>query len=64
MTSDDIDLLLFGTKTCPACGATYPANSEHFARDASTPDGLKRRCKGCVADAERSAYRRRKAAKR
>ena len=57
MTSDDIDFMLFGPRTCVCCGETFPANSEHFVRDATLPSGLKARCKRCVAETERRRYR-------
>jgi hypothetical protein len=58
VTSDDIDFMLFGPRTCTTCGAVYPANTEHFGRDATRSDGLKSSCKACVSKAGEAAYRR------
>jgi hypothetical protein len=45
--SFDVDALIFGRRTCPACGVAKPANSEHFHRDRSRPDGLTLECSDC-----------------
>ena len=41
------DSLLFGEKTCGACGAKLPACRDFFPPDKSTPDGLYRHCRDC-----------------
>lgn len=56
----DVDVLLFGTKRCNVCGLDLPANSEHYHRDRSRPDGLKSTCKQCECMRERAGYERRR----
>lgn len=41
------DYLLFGEKSCTACGRTLPACSSHFVPDGSQRDGLSCRCRDC-----------------
>lgn len=56
-----IDLLLFGEKTCTACGAKLPANREHFRHDRHSNDGLTSACHTC-RDAASAAWHARKRA--
>lgn len=48
-----VDTLLFGTKVCVRCGCELPANTERFARDRATGDGLSIACRRCRNAAER-----------
>ena len=57
MNSDEIDLMLFGEKTCPACGHSLPANSEHFGADKACADGFTSQCKACRSAAGKAAYK-------
>jgi len=58
MSERDIDVLLFGEKTCTACGNPFPANTEHFGVDAKHADGLTSSCKTCRGAAARACYGR------
>ena len=58
MNSNEIDLMLFGEKTCTACGHGFPANTEHFSPDNAAVDGLTSQCKVCRNAAGRAAYKR------
>lgn len=49
----DVDFLLFGEKTCTACGTTYPATTEYFHSDADRDDGLTSRCRLCRNKSDR-----------
>ncbi|MFI6897589.1 hypothetical protein ACIBM4_26095 [Streptomyces sp. NPDC050256] len=41
---------------CTGCGLTLPRTDEHYARDAMSPQGLRRRCRTCRAAEERARY--------
>lgn len=43
----DIDALIFGVKVCSSCGLPKARNSEQFASDATTKDGLTYVCREC-----------------
>jgi hypothetical protein len=60
MNSDEIDELLFGMKTCSACGDEFIANSEWFGRDRSEKDGLTKHCRGCRMAFNALDYERRR----
>ena len=48
------------TKICSKCKKPFPATSEHFNKNASTPDGLDYYCKHCKAESQKDRYRSRK----
>lgn len=45
-----IDSELGLEKCCRACGHFWPADSEFFAPQASSRDGLTTRCRACIAE--------------
>lgn len=39
-----------GWKRCKGCGEVWPADAEFFHRNAGGRDGLRARCRACVAE--------------
>ena len=58
MSERDIEIMLFGSRRCTACGHPFPASSEYFHVDKSRVDGLTSHCKACLCAAGRAAYGR------
>jgi hypothetical protein len=46
----------YGALPCTSCGRCLPRTTDNFHRDSLCVDGLKRRCRDCVNEAERARY--------
>jgi len=49
-------------KFCPKCREWWPADTEFFHRNPSTPDGLATYCKACQLEARHRTYLKTKTA--
>lgn len=47
-------------KTCTSCGNSFPADTEHFPPDNSSPDGLRSQCRECKRAKDRERDERNK----
>lgn len=47
-----------GQKHCGGCGASKPRTNEFFGRDGKTFDGMRSRCRQCIAQAKLAHYQR------
>lgn len=52
----ELDIDLFGPKTCPACGRELAASSDYFGVDAARQDGLTSACRDCRRKWDRRRY--------
>ena len=64
MNGDELERLLFGSKTCTLCHRSLPASSEFFARDRHELGRLTHDCRDCRNARDRRSKARRKAALR
>ena len=53
---DELDIDLFGPKTCSTCGRELAANSDYFAKDKARFDGLTPDCRDCRRARDRRYY--------
>ena len=52
----EVDLIIFGARTCSICGVEKPCSREYFKVDNRAPGGLKHECRICDAAQKRAHY--------